>query len=142
MITINIKTEYTSGNRKSWWKLVTGIDSSQRGGYAFEGDFLSEGEHELPQGSLLLHVTHGGSVKNGCQYGNLFTVEADGSIREIVSGLNWREQSVTLRKTAEEYIAKQDAKVVDAAEAHISKILASLMDEDLIAEMRRRGLSL
>lgn len=139
---ITIKTEYSSGNSKSWCKLVTGIDSAQRGGYAFEGDFLSEGEHELPEGSLILHVTHGGGVKNGLQYGNLYKVEADGNLSEIVTSLDWHEQWVTLRKTAEEYLAKQDAKVVDAAEAHISKLLASLMDEDLIAEMRRRGLSL
>ena len=140
--TVTIKTEYASGNRKSWWKAVTSIDSTQRGGYAFDGEFLQEGERELPVGSLLLHVTHCGSVKNGYQDGNLFAVEADGSLREIVTGLNWREQSVTLRKAAEDYLAKQNEQVVEAAEAHVSNVLASLTDAELIAEVRRRGLSL
>ena len=139
--TATIKTEYASGNRKSWWKLVTSIDATQRGGYAFDGEFLSDGERELPVGALLLHVTHCGSVKNGYQDGNLYAVEADGSLREIVSGLNWREQSVTLRKAAEDYLAKQDEQVVEAAEATIPPLLASLTDAELIAEIRRRGLS-
>jgi hypothetical protein len=105
-ITVTIKTEYASGGRKSWWKHVKSIDSAQRGGYAFDGDFLNEGEVELQEGSLLLHVTNCGSVKNGYQDGALFAVQADGSLREIVAGLNWREQSVTLRKAAEAYLAE------------------------------------
>lgn len=104
-ITINIKTEYASGGRKSWWKHITSIDAAQRGGYAFVGSFLNEGEHEVPVGALLLHVTNHGSVKNGHQEGGLLAVEADGSLREIVSGLHWREQSVSLRKSAEAYLA-------------------------------------
>lgn len=140
--TITIKTEYASGNRKSWWKVVTSIDASQRGGYAFDGEFLQEGERELPVGSLLLHVTHHGSAKNGYQDGNLFSVEADGTLREIATGLNWREQSVTLRKAAEEYLKAQNEQVVEAAEAHVSTLLTSLTNDDLIAECRRRGLSL
>jgi len=140
--TVTIKTEYASGNRKSWWKVVTSIDASQRGGYAFEGDFLQDGERELPVGSLLLHVTHQGSAKNGYQDGNLFAVEADGTLREIVTGLNWREQSVTLRKAAEEYLKAQNEQVIEAAEAHVANILFNLTDAELIAEVRRRGLSL
>lgn len=141
--TVTIKTEYASGNRKSWWKIVTGIDASQRGGYAFEGDFLQEGERELPIGSLLLHVTHCGSAKNGYQDGALYSVaDSDGSLREIASGLNWREQSVTLRKAAEEYLKAQNEQTVEAAESHVSSLITSLTNDDLIAECRRRGLSL
>lgn len=140
--TVTIKTEYASGNRKSWWKIITDIDASQRGGYAFGGDFLSEGERELPVGSLLLHVTHCGSANRGYQEGTLFAVEADGSLREITIALNWREQSVTLRKAAEGYLAEQNKEVVDAAEEHVSNLLTCLTNDDLIAECRRRGLSL
>lgn len=140
--TVIIKTEYASGNRKSWWKIITDIDSNQRGGYAFDGDFLQDGERELPVGSLLLHVTHAGSVKNGYQEGNLYAVEADGSLREIVTGLNWREHFVTLRKAAEDYLAKQNAQVVEAADAYVINALAAATNDELIAEVRRRGLSL
>lgn len=140
--TVTIKTEYASGHRKSWWKVVTGIDSTQRGGYAFEGEFLQDGERELPVGSLLLHVTNHGSAKSGYQDGNLYAVEADGSLCELVTGLNWREQSVTLRKAAEEYLAKQNEQIAEAAEAHASTLLTSLTNDELIAEVRRRGLSL
>jgi hypothetical protein len=142
LTTVTITTEHASGNRKSWWKVVTDIDASQRGGYAFGGDFLQEGEREIPVGSLLLHVTHHGSVKNGYQEGSLYAVEADGSLREITTGLNWREQSVTLRKAAEDYLAAQNEAVVEAAEQHINSVLANLTNDDLLAEARRRGLTL
>lgn len=142
LATVTIKTEYASGNRKSWWKVITGIDASQRGGYAFEGEFLQEGERELPVASLLLHVTNHGSVKNGYQDGNLFAVEADGTLREIVTGLNWREQSVTLRKAAEDYLTAQNAQIVEAAESHVNTVLANLTNDELLAEVRRRGLTL
>lgn len=53
-----------SGARKGWGKVVTGIDRSQRGGYAVSGIFLSAGAQELPAGTVLLDMAPGGSVKN------------------------------------------------------------------------------
>lgn len=116
-VTITISTEHASGGRESWWRHVRSVDSAQKGGYAFDGDFLKKGEIELPVGALLLHVTHCGSVKNGYQESALFAVEADGSMREVVSGLHWREQAVTLRKAAEAYFATPEPAQPEAAPA-------------------------
>jgi hypothetical protein len=103
--TINIQLTHNSGNRKSWWKHITSIDPSQRGGYAFGGDFLQKGENELPTGALLLHVMPCGSAKNGYQEASLFKIGSDGSLEALVENLNWRDQSITLRKKAEEYLS-------------------------------------
>lgn len=134
-VTVTVKTEHASGGRQSWWKHITATDASQRGGYAFAGEFLRDGEYEFPVGALLLHVTHQGSAKSGYQVGNLYAVDADGQLREIAAGLNWREQSVSLRKAADEYLSLPP---VEPA----AGVLVGISNDDLLAEVRRRGLSL
>jgi len=40
-----------------WAKVVTGVDTTQTNGYAFQGDFLKiEAEHKLPAGSVIVEV--------------------------------------------------------------------------------------
>lgn len=104
IVTVQIKLSYASGSRKSWWKHVKGIDPSQKGGYAYVGDFLKEGETELQVGSVLLEVEPCGSVKNGYQDGKLYRVAEDGSL-DFICRHNWREASVSLRKAAEAALA-------------------------------------
>lgn len=137
--TTKIEPQYASGNRKSWWKAIANIDSTQKGGYAFNGEFLSAGEAELPAGSLLLQVVPGGSVKNPCQEGQLYRLNDDGSKTLLVAG-DWRQQSVTLRKAAEEYLAAQTAVVVEAANKHVAAQLAAATVEELLAELRKRNI--
>lgn len=139
MTTTKIELEHNSGGRKSWWKCVTDIDPAQKGGYAFNGEFLSAGEVELPAGSLLLQVVPGGSVKNPSQEGQLFKLNEDGSKTLLVAG-DWRQHSVTLRKAAEEYLAAQNAAVVEAANKHVAAQLAAATVEELLAELRKRNI--
>jgi hypothetical protein len=70
-----IKSASTSGNRKSWLKLVTGVDLSKGNGFAFEGDFLKEGiEIEIPVGAIVIEKEPTGSVKNSSHTWNIYRV--------------------------------------------------------------------
>jgi hypothetical protein len=140
-VTVNIKLSYASGSRKSWWKHVTSVDASKKGGYAFEGDFLHEGECEIPIGAVLLEVAPGGSVKNPSSYGQLFSVEKDGSLSEITSSMDWRKESVSLRKAAEAKFSNrvpESSAPEPALDADVTAQLATYTTEQLAAELLRR----
>lgn len=140
MTTTKIEVEYASGNRKSWWKAITNIDPTQKGGYAFNGEFLSAGEAELPAGSLLLQVIPGGSVKNPSQEGQLYRLNDDGTKTLIAFG-DWRQQSVTLRKAAEEYLSVNNAVVGEAANEFVAAQLTAATVDELLAELRKRNVN-
>ena len=136
--TTKITPEYASGNRKSWWKVITGIDDAQKGGYAFEGDFLNAGEVELPVDSLLLQVVPCGSVKNATQEGQLYVLQNDGSMKLLVAA-DWRQQSVTLRKAAAAHLESLEQATVQAADEYVAAQLTAATTEELVAELTKRG---
>lgn len=139
MTTTKIELSYNSGNRKSWWKCVTDIDATQKGGYAFGGDFLAAGEVELPANSLLLHVVPEGSVKNPSHMGQLYRLNEDGS-KTLLIVCDWRQQSVTLRKAAEEYLSAYTL-VHEAANEFVAAQLTAATVEELLAELRKRNVN-
>ena len=57
----------TAGQRpeRGWNKLLSSIDDTKTGGYAFEGRFLDERQEDLKVGSVLVSQTPVGSAKNG-----------------------------------------------------------------------------
>lgn len=79
-VRVVLTNEHASGNRKGWTKLIKKIDMTKANGYAFEGDFLSDGEHNLPIGGVLIQKNPGGSVKNGYSDGVCLVVRADGTL--------------------------------------------------------------
>ena len=54
-----------SGRREGWNKLVTRVDDTKSGGYAFQGRFLDERQEDLKVGSVLVGQTPVGSAKDG-----------------------------------------------------------------------------
>ena len=54
-----------SGRREGCNKLLSSIDDTKTGGYAFEGRFLDERQEDLKVGSVLVSQTPVGSAKNG-----------------------------------------------------------------------------
>ena len=74
MIRIEVETYTTSGGRRGWHKLITGIDRSKKGGFAVEGSFLDEGLQDVEEGSLILQVDPTGSVKNGGKDATLWRI--------------------------------------------------------------------
>ena len=54
-----------SGQREGWNKLVSSVDDTKSGGYAFEGRFLDERQVDLALGSVLVGQIPVGSARSG-----------------------------------------------------------------------------
>jgi hypothetical protein len=98
---LKIVNERASGNRKGWTKLVTGIDKTKNGGFAFEGELLNEQEYDLNFGSVLVQKNPQGATKNGWYSGNVFVVGEDG-LEEIrhptrSNEFNWHKDFLSFR---------------------------------------------
>ena len=122
--------------KKSWRKLLTQVDKTQTNGYAFVGEWLWAGERaELEVGSFILCYDEAGSMKNWYPVVRMFKVEND--LEEVYCWEgNARERSWAL--------AVRDEIAVILAEAQGQKPeeggpLAGFSDEELIAELERRG---
>lgn len=100
-VTVDIRPSQASGKRKSWHKHVTSVDSSKQNGYAFDGDFLSDGENELDVGSVVIECVPCGSVRNGWKDGVIYVVDNDGSLEKLSDTYDWSEQFVSFRKKVE-----------------------------------------
>jgi len=103
LVTVTIVTRTASGRRESWLKHVTSIDSTQKDGYAYVGDFLSEGQHEIDSGSIVIECIPCGSVKNGYKEGLIYKVQDNGELKEISERYDWKTESVSFRKEVEKY---------------------------------------
>ena len=126
----NVPEETASGRRTSWCKHITSVDTSKSNGYAFDGSFLKNNVlTELPEGSVIVQVYPCGSVKNGYQRGRLFRIEGEELVEHIDE--DWRDSFLLIRDKAEELLGNQPASP-----------LAGFSDEDLIAEIKRRGICL
>jgi len=71
---------------RAWGKIVSGVDMSQKGGYALQGEFFSSGKAVvIPDGAWVVAATETGSRKNHSyeyrllqnQHGNLVRVKHD-----------------------------------------------------------------
>jgi len=123
--------------KKTWRKLLTKVDREQSNGYAFVGEWLKAGERaELEVGSFILCYDEAGSMKNWYPVVRLHKVvengleEAyrwEGSIRERSWALAVRDEIATILAEAQ----GQEPEEVSP--------LASISDEELIAELERRG---
>jgi len=123
--------------KKSWRKLLEGVDKEKANGYAFVGEWLKAGERaELEVGRFILCYDEAGSMKNWYPVVRLFKVlengleEAyrwEGSIRERSWALAVRDEIAAILAEAQ------------GQEPEEGSPLASISDEELIAELRRRG---
>lgn len=123
--------------KKSWRKLLTKVDREQSNGYAFVGEWLKAGERaELEVGSFILCYDEAGSMKNWYPVVHLFKVVENG-LEEVY---RW-EGSIRERSWA---LAVRDEIAAILAEAQGQEPeegnqLSRLSDEELIAELSRRG---
>ena len=69
-----------SRGRRGWVKVVTDVDTTKSNGYAFEGEFLREGEIDLPVGSIIVEKDVGGSANRPTWWWSVGTVTAEGEI--------------------------------------------------------------
>ena len=78
--TINYSKKYASGSREGWAKTVTSVDSTAHNGYAFEGEFLRQGENSVDEGAVVIEMTPTGSAKNGVKTITILRAEGGGLV--------------------------------------------------------------
>ncbi|OQC75350.1 MAG: hypothetical protein BWX44_00081 [Spirochaetes bacterium ADurb.Bin001] len=123
--------------KKTWRKLLAGVDKEKANGYAFVGEWLRTGERaELEVGSFILCYDEPGSMKNWYPVVRLLKVVEngleevyrwEGDVRERSWALAVRDDIATILAEAQ------------GQEPEEGSPLASISDEELIAELRRRG---
>jgi len=128
--------ETLDGRKKSWRKLLTQVDKTQANGYAFVGEWLRAGERaELEVGSFIFCYDEAGSVKNWYPVVRMFRVGAENDLEEVYRWEgNARECSWALA-VRDEIAAILEAQGQKPEEGP----LAGFSDEELIAELERRG---
>ena len=95
-VRIAVKKSTASGHRAGWWKQITGIDATKTNGYALQGEFLRDGEHDLPLGALVVENWPTGSARSGGESAELFRVGPEG-LSSIAQCKNWRQEFLSFR---------------------------------------------
>lgn len=120
---------------KSWAKVVDSVDEAKSSGWAYVGEFVATGGiQDLPAGSVLLVYGERGSRANPRPQAAVYTVNADATLTHHAdaSGRAWAR---TLRDTVAELLSEElIAPWQDLVD------LSLVPDEDLMDEVRRRGL--
>lgn len=131
--------ETLDDRHKCWRKTLEKVDVTKTNGYAFEGEWLRAGERaELEIGNFILCYDEAGSMKNWYPVVRLFKVVENGNGLEEV--YRWegevRERSWALAVRDEIAAILAEAQGQEPEEA---SPLASISDEELIAELEWRG---
>ena len=123
---------------KCWRKMLTQVDTTKANGFAFVGDWLRAGERaELEVGSLILCYDDVGSRKNWRPVVRLLKVAIENDLEEVFRwDGDFRERSWALA-VRDDIAAILDAQGEESPEE--GSLLAGLSDEELIAELERRG---
>ncbi len=124
--------------KKTWRKLLEKVDKEKANGYAFVGEWLKAGERaELEVGSFILCYDEAGSMKNWYPVVRMFKVGVENDLDEVDRWEgNIRERSWALAVRDEIAAILAEAQGQEPEEG---SPLASISDEELIAEIRRRG---
>jgi hypothetical protein len=104
MVRCEIVVGEASGGRRGWVKHVTGIDTTQSGGYAFVGDWLKDGLVDLPAGALVLDCYPTGSRRSGGKTAELCVVTPGKGLVVVAETEEWPKRSLELRDEAEKLL--------------------------------------
>lgn len=118
------------GRRRHWAKLVNEVDTTKSTGWAYIGDFVSDGGvQDLPAGGLLLVYGEKGSAQNPQSEAALYLVGADSTLtmEGRASGRAWAR---TLRDRAAELLRQHVDREPD---------LSAIDSWHLAEELTRRG---
>lgn len=125
--------------KKTWRKHLESVDKEKANGYAFVGNWLRAGEREeLEVGSFILCYDEPGSMKNWYPVVRMFKVVANGLEEVFHWEGDFRERSWALAVRDEISAILAEAQGQEPEEEDGS-LLASISDEELIAELERRG---
>jgi len=120
--------------KKAWAKVLESVDITKSNGYAFVGNWIRRGEKaELPIGSYVLTYDEPGSMKNWYPLVKLYRVTPDGLEVALEYEGNIRERSWALA------VRDRIAEILAESRGETPNPLAAFGDEELIAELQRRG---
>jgi hypothetical protein len=125
--------------KKSWRKLLESVDVTKDNGFAFVGSWLRAGEKaELDIGSFVLCYDEDGSIKNWYPSIELLRVTVEGleQVYEYIGSTRERSWALGCRDDIKKAIAGLE--LSEAVEG-LSNPLAAFKDEDILAEVTRRG---
>jgi hypothetical protein len=115
---------------KHWAKVVTGVDTSSSSGWAYQGDFVSDGGiQDLPAGSVLLVYGERGSRMSPVSEAKVYRVNGDGTLTHQ-GGASGRAWARTLRDTI--------AALLEQPMPATGWLLGA-SDRELAEELERRG---
>jgi len=118
------------GRRRHWAKLVTEVDAGKSTGWAYIGEFVSDGGvQDLPAGGLLLVYGEKGSAQNPQPEAALYLIGADSTLtlEGRAAGRAWAR---TLRDRAAELLSQYAERPPD---------LSAIDSGHLAAELTNRG---
>lgn len=128
--------ETLDDRKKSWRKHLERVDKEQSNGYAFIGEWLRAGERaELEVGSFILCYDETGSRKYTYPVVHLFRVGVENDLEEVFyweGRYGERSWALAVRDEIASILAQKQ-------EPKGGSPLASISDEELIAELERRG---
>jgi len=134
--------ETLDGRKKTWRKHLESVDKEKANGYAFVGNWLRAGEREeMEVGSFILCYDETGSRKYTYPVVRLFKVGVKNDLEEV---FRWEgrygERSWALAVRDEIAAILAEAQGQEPEEGSLlEQRLSSISDEELIAELERRG---
>jgi len=124
--------------KKTWRKHLESVDKRKANGYAFVGEWLRAGERaELEVGSLILCYDEAGSMKNWYPVVRVLKVDGDTDLQEVYrweGNIRERSWALAVRDDIAAILAEAQGQ-----EPEGESMLARIPDEELIAELERRG---
>ena len=120
---------------KTWAKVVYSVDETKSSGWAFVGEFIATGGiQDVPAGSVVLVYGERGSRANPRPQAAVYVVNPDATLTHHAdaSGRAWAR---TLRDPVAELLSEDLSPSWDQLVD-----LSVVPDEDLLAEVKRRGL--
>jgi len=133
----------------SWAKNVTNVDPNGSNGYAFDGEFIPDGDVEIEIGNrLFLLMTTTGSRKYPVKHYRLVIMNTDGelvatehSTTDAKPGwaLRLRQPAIDILNSFRTQQPQPEAQPEDTV---VENPLAAFSDEQIRAEFVRRGLTL
>lgn len=124
--------------KKTWRKHLERVDKEKTNGYAFVGNWLRAGEREeMEVGSFILCYDEAGSMKNWYPVVRVFKVGVENDLDEV-----YRWEGVIRERSWALAVRDNIAAILAEAQGQEPESpLAKYSTEELIAELRRRGVN-
>ena len=126
---VKIQNQGNKSKGKCYNRTVTSVDVTKTNGYAFTGEFLQDGEHDLEIGTVVLQIEAGGSYRHPETEAVVYRVQKNGELVEFAR-LNYKTQFISLRDEIANLLNQKP------------NPLAGFTDQQIRDEMLRRGLNL